>query len=606
MSFLFKNKPRCFEKEIEELVQTEKKQYPDQFDDIPLILCLSIDILEKQDYKEGIFRISGNQNVIKKLVTKCDSISLKPSSFKKELEKEIQASEGQYAIASLMKKYLLKLPDPIVNYELYPKFLEVNEIEDDKEKLIKLKECVYDLSNVRRKTMKKLMKLLYKIHLDVENTKMSAGNLAKAVGGSIIRNQEMNSITNLGAMRNSQDCVEQIILNYGYIFEGEKLKIDDETVEGEEEQQEKVPMEEVVSQQEELAYEQEEEEKCVQEEVSVQEEEVTYEQPEEEVYQEDEEAPVKEETTEQNYQEQVEKEEITDPVMEAQIPLKQAINRQIKLVSNEIDEEILSKKRRQRIRTFGVLALKQEIEKYDIDHEYDEYEQTYQDEQEEIGYEEPQQEEEISEYEYYLGEFQNQGKPQTEEEYYQQKAEEQQEFEYSQQDVGDVYDEGEYYTQEEYHQEDGQSHYPEEAEYPQQEYYEDEYYLKQYENPQDEEVNEEEDQQAELTQETTEQIQYDNVSEEHVQEEQYEFQRESFDAKSEYYEYQSHQHQEEEEEERDFSDIEQYHNSGQEQLTLSLQEQMKQQIVKQQEKKENKRNTIFGLTTEEFDENHFN
>jgi len=53
MTFLFKAKPRCFEKEIEELVQSEKKQFPDEFDDIPLILQISIEILEQQTYKQG-------------------------------------------------------------------------------------------------------------------------------------------------------------------------------------------------------------------------------------------------------------------------------------------------------------------------------------------------------------------------------------------------------------------------------------------------------------------------------------------------------------------------------------------------------------------------
>ena len=78
-----------------------------------------------------------------------------------------------------MKKYLLTLPEPIVNYDLYPKFLETNDIEEEETRIKKLKECIYDLSKVRRKTMKKLMNLFHKIHLDSENTKMSASNLGK-------------------------------------------------------------------------------------------------------------------------------------------------------------------------------------------------------------------------------------------------------------------------------------------------------------------------------------------------------------------------------------------------------------------------------------------
>jgi hypothetical protein len=60
-------------------------------------------------------------------MAKCDANDMKKShveSLRKELEKEVKTSEGQYAIAGFMKKYLLTLPNPVVNFQLYPKFIE--------------------------------------------------------------------------------------------------------------------------------------------------------------------------------------------------------------------------------------------------------------------------------------------------------------------------------------------------------------------------------------------------------------------------------------------------------------------------------------------------
>jgi predicted PolB exonuclease-like 3'-5' exonuclease len=51
--FTTKKPPRCFEREIEETVQEEKETFGNQFDDIPIIIFISVEILEKATFKEG-------------------------------------------------------------------------------------------------------------------------------------------------------------------------------------------------------------------------------------------------------------------------------------------------------------------------------------------------------------------------------------------------------------------------------------------------------------------------------------------------------------------------------------------------------------------------
>lgn len=47
-----KPKPRCFERELDELVKEEIEQLGDKYNSIPLIVFLSIQVLEKQKFKE--------------------------------------------------------------------------------------------------------------------------------------------------------------------------------------------------------------------------------------------------------------------------------------------------------------------------------------------------------------------------------------------------------------------------------------------------------------------------------------------------------------------------------------------------------------------------
>jgi hypothetical protein len=64
LSFFFNPPPRCFERDLEELVIFEQKQFPNQFDGIPMNLCLPIEILEQQTFQQGFFQFKFNQNKV--------------------------------------------------------------------------------------------------------------------------------------------------------------------------------------------------------------------------------------------------------------------------------------------------------------------------------------------------------------------------------------------------------------------------------------------------------------------------------------------------------------------------------------------------------------
>lgn len=47
-----KPKLRCFEREIDELVKEETEIYGNKFENVPIIIFLSVKVLEKQKFKE--------------------------------------------------------------------------------------------------------------------------------------------------------------------------------------------------------------------------------------------------------------------------------------------------------------------------------------------------------------------------------------------------------------------------------------------------------------------------------------------------------------------------------------------------------------------------
>eukprot|EP01080_Neovahlkampfia_damariscottae_P009973 gene9973-2292_t len=222
MSFLFKPKARCFGRDIDKLVSLERKTFNRQYDEIPIHLMMAVEILQKQKLKKGIFRVSGSVKVIKIFKEICDSHKFDPELFKNELEREAIRTEGQHSLASFIKQYLLNLPDPIISYSDYPKFVSVSKIDDEKKRLQNLKQLVKNLSNPRRKTLKKMIKLFHIIQLKSEETSMDAKNLAIAVSGSCIRTKKIDTKSiqkNMDTLLLVQKCFVSLILNYEMIFD---------------------------------------------------------------------------------------------------------------------------------------------------------------------------------------------------------------------------------------------------------------------------------------------------------------------------------------------------------------------------------------------------
>eukprot|EP01080_Neovahlkampfia_damariscottae_P001618 gene1618-12743_t len=133
---------------------------------------------------QGIFRINGTDNEIKKLQATFDS--------GKTIDLEHYTDVP--TIASCFKLLIRKMPTPILTYELYSNFLEVSEIKNEQERLKEYKNLLNQLSPQNRYCLGLLLELLYKISLNSNNNMMSPNNLGICFGPNILRTQDPNPL----------------------------------------------------------------------------------------------------------------------------------------------------------------------------------------------------------------------------------------------------------------------------------------------------------------------------------------------------------------------------------------------------------------------------
>lgn len=94
---------------------------------VPLIVTKCIEEVEKRGLDtEGIYRLSGGSSAVTAVENAFASLSNNPSQDKRELAKLHEVMAGDInAVTSALKRYLRKLPDPLIPFMLYENFITV-------------------------------------------------------------------------------------------------------------------------------------------------------------------------------------------------------------------------------------------------------------------------------------------------------------------------------------------------------------------------------------------------------------------------------------------------------------------------------------------------
>ncbi|KAM6221294.1 rho GTPase-activating protein 25 isoform 2-T2 [Rhynchocyon petersi] len=177
--FVFEVIPAVFGQSLAETVAYEQK-FGSHLVPILVEKCVEF-ILEHGLNEEGIFRLPGQDNLVKQLRDAFDA-GERPS-FARDTD--------VHTVASLLKLYLRDLPEPVVPWSQYEEFLLCGQLMDSDEAKAQ-QELMKQLSILppdNYSLLSYMCRFLHEIQLNCAVNKMSVDNLATVIGVNIIKSK---------------------------------------------------------------------------------------------------------------------------------------------------------------------------------------------------------------------------------------------------------------------------------------------------------------------------------------------------------------------------------------------------------------------------------
>ncbi|KAG1706177.1 Rho GTPase-activating protein 32 [Nymphon striatum] len=151
--------------------------------DIPIVLTCCTEFIEEFGVVDGIYRLSGVTSNIQKLRVAFDDERI-PNLQEEAILQDI------HCVASLLKMYFRELPNPLLTYQLYDKFVSAVQANEDV-RLMKMRDVVHQLPPPHFRTLSYLIKHLSKVSSEGNNTGMGPKNIAIVWAPNLLRSKEL-------------------------------------------------------------------------------------------------------------------------------------------------------------------------------------------------------------------------------------------------------------------------------------------------------------------------------------------------------------------------------------------------------------------------------
>ncbi|XP_061415618.1 rho GTPase-activating protein 32-like [Lethenteron reissneri] len=148
--------------------------------DVPQVLTICTELIEKHGIVSGIYRCSGLATDIKQLRKEFNSGKVP------DLTEIVQRI---HCFSNLCKLYFRELPDPLLTYKLYDKFTEALVAPTEHEKLLRMQDVIQLLPGPNYRTLQHLMRHLSLLESHADKTKMTSMNLSIMWGPNLLRRQ---------------------------------------------------------------------------------------------------------------------------------------------------------------------------------------------------------------------------------------------------------------------------------------------------------------------------------------------------------------------------------------------------------------------------------
>ncbi|KAG7493826.1 rac GTPase-activating protein 1-like [Solea senegalensis] len=144
---------------------------------IPALVICCIKEIEHRGLNEvGLYRISGQERMVKELKEKLIRGKVLP---------QLNKVEDINVVTGVLKDFLRNLPEPLLTFHLNKAFMEAAEIQDDGNSLAMMYQAISELPQPNRDTLACLMIHLQKVSHSVA-TKMDVNNLARVFGPTLV------------------------------------------------------------------------------------------------------------------------------------------------------------------------------------------------------------------------------------------------------------------------------------------------------------------------------------------------------------------------------------------------------------------------------------
>jgi hypothetical protein len=158
---------------------------------VPMIVTRCLTEVEKRGLDfEGIYRISGGNSAIVSIENAFASLSNDPDD--KQLSRLDETLSGDiHAVTSALKRYLRKLPEPIIPYVLYDEFIRVssNTNNSKETRVSELINVINKLPTANKLTLKVIIKHLQVVNSMRDSNKMGYKNLSVVFAPTLARDE---------------------------------------------------------------------------------------------------------------------------------------------------------------------------------------------------------------------------------------------------------------------------------------------------------------------------------------------------------------------------------------------------------------------------------
>eukprot|EP00698_Gefionella_okellyi_P016556 TRINITY_DN4746_c0_g1_i1.p1 TRINITY_DN4746_c0_g1~~TRINITY_DN4746_c0_g1_i1.p1 ORF type:complete len:737 (-),score=175.14 TRINITY_DN4746_c0_g1_i1:35-2245(-) len=183
---------------------------------VPIPICIQkmVDFLSSEEAlrSEGIFRVPGEVTDVNWLR---DQFNEDEDGF------EIPAGTHIFTVASLLKKFFHDLPEPLLSFDLFDRFLEADGMPSAEQRIAVLRDLVRTLPADRVRVIDFLFTYLRKVLQLAHVNKMTATNIGIVFGPTLLRAQDMASRSAQMMMTQSKvvpRVISALVQNFDFIF----------------------------------------------------------------------------------------------------------------------------------------------------------------------------------------------------------------------------------------------------------------------------------------------------------------------------------------------------------------------------------------------------